>query len=89
MFDLSLSRATWQAALEILKAKKGGKYIVLQADPAYEPPLEEARVVFGTTFKQCRAAEAVSGATLDKVVTKGTLTDAAKRDLLVAQIAIK
>ena len=26
------------AALEILKAKKGGKYIVLQADPHFEPP---------------------------------------------------
>ena len=77
-------------ALEILRAKKGGKYIVLQADPAYEPPLEESRVVFGTTFRQCRAAEAVSAKTLDKVVTADkTLTEDAKRDLLVAQIAIK
>merc|ERR1719327_2568550 len=77
------------AALEILRAKKGGKYIVLQADPAYEPPLEESRVIFGTTFRQRRAAEAVGAATLEKVVTNAKLTDAAKRDLLVAQIAIK
>jgi phosphoribosylaminoimidazolecarboxamide formyltransferase/IMP cyclohydrolase len=77
-------------ALEILRAKKGGKYIVLKADPAYEPPLEESRVVFGTTFRQQRAAEAVSAKTLEKVVTaKATLPDSAKRDLLVAQIAIK
>ena len=63
---------------------------MLQADEAFEPPLEESRVVFGTTFRQCRAAEAVGGATLDKVVTSDkTLPDAAKRDLLVAQIAIK
>jgi len=78
------------AALAVLKAKKGGKYIVLQADPSYEPPLEESRVVFGTTFRQNRAAEAVSASTLDKVVTSDkTLPEGAKRDLLVAQIAIK
>ena len=78
------------AALEILRAKKGGKYIVLQADAAYDPPLEESRVVYGTTFRQCRAADPVSGATLDKMVTADAhLPEAAKRDLLVAQIAIK
>jgi len=79
------------AALEILRAKKGGKYIVLQADPAYEPPLDEERTIFGTVFRQRRAAEAVTAATLDKVVTGGgaELPAAAKRDLLVAQIAIK
>jgi len=78
------------AALEILKAKKGGKYIVLQADPNFDPPLEESRVVFGTTFRQCRAADPVSGATLEKVVTSDkVLPEGAQRDLLVAQIAIK
>ena len=78
------------AALEILRAKKGGKYIVLQADENYEPPLEEERVVFGTTFRQRRAAESVGISTLDKVVTADkNLTADAKRDLLVAQIAIK
>ena len=78
------------AALEILKAKKGGKYIVLQADANFDPPLEEERVVFGTSFRQCRAAEAVGASTLEKVVTADkNLPDAAKRDLLVAQIAIK
>jgi len=78
------------AALDILRAKKGGKYIVLQADVNYEPPLDEERTIFGTTFRQRRAAEAVSSATLDKVVTKlSTLPADAKRDLLVAQIAIK
>jgi len=77
-------------ALEILKAKKGGKYIVLQADPAYEPPLEEQRTIFGTSFRQSRAAEAVGDSTLANVVTaKKELPDAAKRDLLLAQIAIK
>ena len=55
-------------APDFFKAKKGGKYIVLQADLSYEPPLEEERVVFGTTFRQTRAAEHI-GSTLDNVVT--------------------
>jgi len=76
-------------ALEILKAKKGGKYIVLQAEKDFEPPLEEVRTIFGTSFRQTRAAEAVGSATLEKVVTSKDLSEGAKRDLLLAQIAIK
>jgi len=77
-------------ALAILKAKKGGKYIVLQADPAFEAPEMEERTVFGAKFKQRRALEPVSAETLSRVVTaKKELSDAAKRDLLVAQVAIK
>ena len=77
-------------ALEILKAKKGGKYIVLQADANYEPPAEEQRVVYGTDMRQARAAKAVDAETLANVVTADkSMTDGAKRDLLVAQIAIK
>ena len=78
------------AALEILRAKKNGAYIVLQADPAFEPPLFEERTVFGVKMVQRRAAEAVSDATLTNVVTSlKELPAEAKRDLLVAQIAIK
>ena len=42
------------------------RYIVLQADAAFDPPLEETRTVYGTVFRQCRAAEAVGAKTLDK-----------------------
>lgn len=78
------------AALEILKAKKGGKYIVLQADPSFEPPEEEQRQLFGTSFRQRRALDKLGSETLDNVVTEKTaLSDAVKRDLLLAQIAIK
>src|SRR5437660_7526474 len=42
------------AALEMLKAKRGGRYTVLQMDPAYEPPEREMREVFGLTFEQRR-----------------------------------
>ena len=77
-------------ALELLRAKKGGKYIVLQADEAFEPPPDEERTIFGTKFVQRRASDAVTDATLAKLVTsKAELSADAKRDLLVAQIAIK
>ena len=42
------------AALEILKAKKGGKYAVVQIDPAYQPEQSETREVFGVSFEQRR-----------------------------------
>jgi phosphoribosylaminoimidazolecarboxamide formyltransferase/IMP cyclohydrolase len=77
-------------ALEILKAKKGGKYIVLQADKQFEAPEMEERTVYGAKFKQRRALEPVGPETLSKVVTaKKELSEAAQRDLLVAQVAIK
>src|SRR5262249_1372555 len=34
-------------ALEILKSKKGGGFIVLEADPAFVPPPDELKEVFG------------------------------------------
>merc|ERR1711920_673207 len=41
-------------ALEILKAKKGGKFIVLKADAAFNPPDMEYRMVGGVGFLQKR-----------------------------------
>ena len=57
-------------ALEILKAKKGGKYIVLQADANYEPPAEEQRVVYGTDMRQARAATRRAKAVIAKAVAE-------------------
>merc|ERR1719424_742022 len=56
-------------ALEILKAKKGGKYIVLQADATFDPPAMEERTIFGAKLKQGRVIEPVGPETLAKVVT--------------------
>lgn len=44
------------AALEILKAKKGGKFIVLEAKADYEAPAGEFREVYGVGFYQDRNA---------------------------------
>src|SRR5262245_5603876 len=42
------------AALDVLRAKRGGNYPVLEIDADYEPPAREARDVFGVRFEQPR-----------------------------------
>jgi len=76
------------AALEILKGKKGGGFIVMQADPDFVPPAVESREMFGMRLVQERNNTAV---TLDHLADLkcGTLTDAAKRDLVLGLVAIK
>jgi len=77
-------------ALEILKAKKGGKFIVLKADPDFKIPEKEYRMVGGLGFMQKRNDALFEASKLQKVVTaKKDLTDAAKKDLILASIAIK
>jgi phosphoribosylaminoimidazolecarboxamide formyltransferase/IMP cyclohydrolase len=78
------------AALEILKGKKGGKYVVLRIDPAYEPESTESREVFGITLEQRRNDRPVTRADFTNIVTKKKdLPDAAIRDMMVAWIALK
>jgi len=78
------------AALEILKAKKGGKYAVVQIDPSYEPEATETREVFGVTFEQRHHDRAVTPADFANIVTqKKELPAAAIRDLTVAWITLK
>ena len=77
-------------ALEILSKKKGGGYRILQIDPDYEPPEVEQREIFGLTFQQ-RRNDAIPGLDdLDNVVTANkTLPESARRDMIVALIALK
>ncbi|PTB76080.1 AICARFT/IMPCHase bienzyme [Trichoderma longibrachiatum ATCC 18648] len=49
------------AALEILKKKKGGKYLVLQIDPDYTPGPIETRTVYGADNWWMRFHERVLG----------------------------
>jgi AICAR transformylase/IMP cyclohydrolase PurH len=78
------------AALEILKAKKGGKYAVVQIDPAYEPEATETRDVFGVTFEQRRHDRSVAPADFANIVTqKKELPAEAIRDLTVAWVTLK
>merc|ERR1719387_2720804 len=56
-------------ALDILKAKKGGKFIVLKADPNFKPPEMEYRTIFGCGFKQKRNDALFDASRLEKLVT--------------------
>ncbi|KXS17164.1 AICARFT/IMPCHase bienzyme [Gonapodya prolifera JEL478] len=77
-------------ALELLRKKKGGKYTVLEMDPNYVPPLLETRQVYGLSLQQRRNDLKVTADMFKNVVTaKKELTEEAKRDLIVATIALK
>ena len=76
------------AAFEILKAKKKGAFIVLQADPAFVPPARESRELFGVRLEQDRNAVKLGEAQLANVL-HGELTPAAKRDLILGLITLK
>ena len=78
-------------ALEILKAKKGGSFIILEAVQDFQPEAVEYREVYGMTFAQTRNDVVISKDHLSNVVTstKEGLTDAAVIDMIVASITIK
>ncbi len=87
--DGIIAKGYTDRALEILKAKKGGKFIILQANEAFVPPKDEFREVYGMSLCQKRGDCVISSERLNGVRTKRPLTDTAKRDLIVASIAIK
>merc|ERR1711874_769319 len=64
-------------ALEILKTKKGGKFIILEAVKDYNPGDIEYREVYGMTFSQKRNDIIISKDHMGNVVTavKDAVTD--------------
>ena len=77
-------------ALEILKSKKKGNYNVVEIDANYEPAPIEHKDVFGITFEQGRNALKIDESSLENIVTENKdLPDSAKRDLVIALIALK
>ncbi|GMM46339.1 bifunctional phosphoribosylaminoimidazolecarboxamide formyltransferase/IMP cyclohydrolase [Pichia kluyveri] len=77
-------------ALELLKAKKKGKYCVLQIDPNYNPNSIEKRTVYGITLEQKRNDAIFNSSTFKEFNSKNTeLPEQAAIDLTVATIALK
>ena len=88
--DGIIAPAYSEAALEILKTKRKGSYLVIQMDPSYVPAEKETKTVFGITFEQKRNDVAITEDCLKDVVTKNKdLPDDAKRDLLLSLITLK
>jgi len=77
-------------ALEVLKAKKGGKFIVLKADPDFVPPEMEYRICGGLGYMQKRNDVVFTEKHLEKMVTKSKdLSKQAKLDMILCSIVIK
>ncbi|MGI6174223.1 MAG: phosphoribosylaminoimidazolecarboxamide formyltransferase [Christensenellales bacterium] len=77
-------------ALEILRAKQGGKYNVVQIDPEYTCEPLERKQVFGITFEQGHNFVSIDKETLANVVTANKVfPESAMRDLILAQITLK
>ena len=78
-------------ALEVLKTKRKGTYNVVKIDANYVPNPIEHKEVFGITFEQGRNELKIDeDMLLQNIVTDNkTLTDEAKRDLLIALITLK
>ncbi|KAJ1926441.1 bifunctional phosphoribosylaminoimidazolecarboxamide formyltransferase/IMP cyclohydrolase [Tieghemiomyces parasiticus] len=77
-------------ALAILRKKKGGKYTVLQIDPAYVPATVETRDVYGVTMQQRRNDAVIGPELFQNIVTQNRdISPEAVRDLTVATIALK
>ena len=77
-------------ALEILRSKRKGNYSIVEIDPAYTPAPQEYKDVFGVTFQQGRNELRIDADLLSNIVTKNKdLPESARRDLVVALIALK
>ncbi len=77
-------------ALEVLKGKKGGSYLVLQMDGSYIPPKEERKTIFGLDLVQDHNDWLPDGDTFKEIKSKACkLPESAKLDLVVALLSLK
>ena len=88
--DLIIAPGFEPDALELLRSKRHGGYLVLHIDPAFEPPETESREVFGFRLRQQRNTAQISKALLERVVTTGApVSPQVLETLTVATIALK
>ena len=77
-------------ARDILSRKKGGRYLLLQADPDFQPPERETRELFGVRLEQPADLEPLGDELFANPVTERTeFPPDARRDLLIASIALR
>ena len=88
--DGVIAPAFSEEALESLRSKKNGNYVVIQIDPDYRPAELERKQVFGATFEQGRQNLAIDDAFLGNVVTENKdLGAEAIRDIKISLITLK
>ncbi|MFD0677479.1 MULTISPECIES: phosphoribosylaminoimidazolecarboxamide formyltransferase [unclassified Paenibacillus] len=88
--DLVVAPGYTEEALQILKEKKNGGYLILQIDPEYVANPVEKRNLFGMTLEQQRNNAVIDESALTNIVTKNKdLPESAKRDMLVSLVTLK
>ncbi len=79
-----------EKALEILKTKRRGNYLIIQIDPDYEPEETETKEVFGIKFEQKRNNAEITKELFKTLPTKiDTLSDDVVTDLIISMITLK
>ena len=88
--DLIIAPGYEPRALQSLKEKKKGAFLILQIDPDYEPPALESRQLFGFTLQQKRNdAKIVADLFKSPVTQKKEISAEALETLIVATVALK
>lgn len=85
--DGIIAPAYEEGAFATLAAKKNGAFVVVEADPEYQPPTLERREVFGLALTQERNNRRIRSD--DLRLATGTLPPMAVRDLLLALATAK
>lgn len=77
-------------ALELLKSKRRGNFLIIQIDPDYIPEETETKQVFGIKFEQKRNNAKITMDLFDNMPTKiKDIPEMAKIDLLISMITLK
>jgi phosphoribosylaminoimidazolecarboxamide formyltransferase/IMP cyclohydrolase len=71
-----------------LSKKKNGRFLVMEADPAFVPPERESREVFGLRLAQQRDEVPLAATLLESVVC-GALPTTAAEDLLLGLVVLR
>lgn len=79
-----------KAALDILKNKRRGNYLIIQIDENYIPKEIETKEVYGIAFEQKRNDIKITKDILRNIPTKNKIiSESGKRDLIIALVTLK
>ena len=88
--DLIIAPDYEEKAIETLKQKKKGEFVILKIDPSYEPNEIETRIFYGFKFEQLRNNARITSDLFADIVTKNkSITKSQIESLIVATIALK
>lgn len=88
--DLIIAPDYDKEALEILKTKKKGNFLILKMDPSYEPEELEKRILYGFELVQKRNNAVITRDTFKNIITVNkAVTESQIESLIVATIALK